>query len=210
MLNKDMTFFEAVAAMDAGYVVEREHGDGWRWRKSPMGSFYECVDMMRRRDEWSDWGGGDVRYSDIHATDWRIVEEMAVDEEQDADGERDVTAMLRLLEAGHVIERAAKGNASDVVQYRQVDQHYVMRYRSDDEGWSNWAETGLFYDDLHATNWRLFVRQEQSNTLPTAEEAIHVIQEAIKHPMIKDTESAEVQFRLKSRWPAMFRPEESS
>ncbi len=209
MGDKGMTFFEAVAAMDAGYVVEREHGDGWRWRKSPMGSFYECMDVMRRRDEWSNWGSGDVRYSDIHATDWRMVEEMAVDEEPDADGERDVTAMLRLLEAGHVIERAGKGNAPDVVQYQQVDQHYVMRYRSDNEGWSDWQETGLFYDDLHATNWRVVVGancavEEARDERPTVDEMIEWMR-VNWNLLLRD---AAVQ-KLVAQFPAMFRPKES-
>lgn len=66
-----MTFSEAVAAMDRGAVVQREHGDRWMWRKHPEDEFFECAAPEREID----WGGGSLDYDDVHATDWRIVPE---------------------------------------------------------------------------------------------------------------------------------------
>lgn len=50
-----LSFTEAVAAMDAGHVVQRPSGDNWLWRKDPEGSFYQCADPS----EGDNWGGGD-------------------------------------------------------------------------------------------------------------------------------------------------------
>lgn len=235
MLNKGMTFFEAVAAMDAGYVVERDddntdEGGLVQWRKDSNSIRYFRRYRQRNRDKswdtWMAWRCAGFESDDIHATDWRMVEEMAVDKEPDADGERDVTEMLRLLEAGHTIERSTGLQEQGVttVQYRQVDQHYIMRYRIDDEGWADWAETGFYYDDLHATNWRVVVGangdvEEARDERPTRDGMIEWMhQEGLDIREMEDPSGdrwhvmwgKEFVQKLAAQFPAMFRPEESS
>lgn len=74
--TEGLTFAEAVAAMDRGAVVTRADGDGWLWRKSPDGSWFQCADAA----EPDRWGPGHLDYHDVHATDWRIAEYRTADD----------------------------------------------------------------------------------------------------------------------------------
>ena len=162
MGDKDMTFAEAVAAMDAGYVVERDddntdEGGLTQWRKDFHSIRYFRRYRQRNRDKtwesWMAWECAGFEWDDIHAIDWRVVEEEA----SSMTGTEAVTA----LDAGYIIERSMGSQDKELctIQYRIRDRHYFMRILVADEGWSSgwsaWRETGLFYDDLHATNWRV-------------------------------------------------------
>ena len=209
VITHDMTFAEAVAAMDAGYVVKREHGDGWCWRKAPQGLWYQCADQA----EGDNWGAGSFDYGDIHATDWRIVEE----------GASSMTGVeaVRALNDGAIVERVAENG--DVVQYRQIGQHYEMRlFIRGEEGSALWTETGLFYDDLHATHWRVVANQkadEAQDGCPTRDGMIEWMhQEGLDIREMEDPSGdrwhvmwgKEFVQKLAAQFPAMFRPEESS
>ena len=121
------------------------------------------------------------------------------------------------MDAGQTVERAVdrcnNGEPDELIQMRNCshdadEEYYEIRHQRYGR-WDPWVKRlGFPKADVHATDWRV-VTGEPQDELPTAEEAIQVIQDAIKHPMIKDTEAAEVQFCLKQRWPAMFRKEDA-
>lgn len=92
-----MTFAEADAAMLAGKVVQRGAtgmSDRWLWRKSPAADWYQCADPL---EGGTNWGGGSLEFDDIHATDWRVVEDPA--EVKDANDGRSVDDRRPTLQA---------------------------------------------------------------------------------------------------------------
>lgn len=70
-----MTFLEAIAAMDAGQIVER---DGRQYRLNPDTEYYEARSIVLK-DQWRPdlvWA-----QEDVHAADWHIVRDIPTQEE---------------------------------------------------------------------------------------------------------------------------------
>ena len=110
---------------------------------------------------------------------------------------------------GGVVERSAADARGDVVQYKFEHGVFWMRYRSPviGEGWSSWKETGLYADDIHATNWVVVGDEDEGESarMPTPTEAVDYLNrratDASSHAGRYAGWTVEM---LMEQWPAMF------
>ena len=90
----NLLFMEAVAAMDRGEIVERTLVGGLvvRWRRRPGTQAYELQDV-----DSGVWDEEAFDYTDVHATNWRIVRDVV----QEPDNRPTPADVLNFMQAFH-------------------------------------------------------------------------------------------------------------
>ena len=139
----------------------------------------------------------------LFTQEWDIEEPVMTFAEADA-------AML----AGKIVERQfSLPEDGGIIQLLYSDGSYKRRFRGQSwEGWTAWKETGLYSYDIHGTDWRIVddpVEADKRGELPTFLQFTEFFSNDKWLPaatwkiLYGDLEA------VRSRWPAMFREEDS-